>query len=125
MIAKALHLSAVVSVTKSSFGNISHNRTNKTQQKTIHMETFRSGSSGGFAKLDDGRDGDVKEIDGNDQEDVAWSNKDTGHNRGLSDGSIHVVVTRTVEVQSEEVEEGTAKRSGDYIRFSTDVGRAV
>jgi uncharacterized protein (DUF427 family) len=101
MVAKALHLGSVITHTKSALNKTSHNKTYQTQQKDIHMETFKSGSSGGFTELSDSADGDGKDADDRDGEDAVWFKKEA------SNGALSVVVTRTVGTQSEEPENWT------------------
>jgi hypothetical protein len=101
MVAKALHFGSVFTHTKSTLSKTSHNKTNQTQQKNIRMETFMSSSNGGFTKLSDSADGDGKDADDGDAEDVVWFKKEP------RDGKLGVVVTRTVEKQSGELENGS------------------
>lgn len=87
MVAKVLHLNALLTHTKSAFNKSSHVKTNATQQTDIHMETFKTASSGGFTKLGDGKDGD----------------EPTG-----------IVVTRTVEVKGED-EDSQVRKSDNVV----------
>ncbi|KAF2685507.1 hypothetical protein K458DRAFT_416739 [Lentithecium fluviatile CBS 122367] len=114
MLGRALHLSQLITYTKSSLGKtFSDRKTNATGPGTvIRMDTFKSGSSGGFTKLGEGKDGDG-DFEGEvrpskDIEEGNWIGKEVevgkGHKKGVSDGAISVMVTRTVEVESESVD---------------------
>lgn len=83
------------------------------------MGTFKSGSSGGFAKLSDSIDGKGNVFDDKDREDVLWFKKSGGHKKGMSEGAMNVVVTRTVEVQSEDREDGAQLPSGDQVNYNS------
>ncbi|KAJ4300698.1 hypothetical protein N0V90_002786 [Kalmusia sp. IMI 367209] len=120
MVAQALHLGALITHTKSALNKSSYTKTNRTQ-KDIHMETFKSESSGGFTRLSDDSDRDCKG-----QEEVVWFKKNSGHKKGLSDGTMSVVITRTVEIQSEVAAEGEEGGKGaDHVHFDANVGRAM
>ncbi|KAL5371436.1 hypothetical protein PMIN06_012881 [Paraphaeosphaeria minitans] len=124
MVAKALHLGPVLAHTKSALNRTSHNKTNQTQQKDIHMGTFKSGSGGSFTKLSDSADGEGNDADDRDQEHSVWVKKVSGQKNGTSDGALNVVVTRTIEIQSEDLESGPQARSGDHIHYNTKISRA-
>jgi hypothetical protein len=83
------------------------------EQKIIRMETFKSGSSGVFSKLGSGKDGDGD----NDRDggyaggiasfgtEVVEGEGGVGHSKGLSEGSLKVTISRTVEIDSETIDE--------------------
>ncbi|KAF2443967.1 hypothetical protein P171DRAFT_361043, partial [Karstenula rhodostoma CBS 690.94] len=122
MVVKILHLGSLLTHTKSALNKTSHSKTNQAQQKDIHMATFKSGSSGGFTKLSDGADGEGNDADDRDWKDDVWSKKGSGHKKGSSDGVMSVVVTRTVEIQSEDLASGSQVRSGDHAHYNANVG---
>ncbi|KAL5380745.1 hypothetical protein DPSP01_007546 [Paraphaeosphaeria sporulosa] len=124
MVAKALHLGSVLTHTKSALNKTSLHKTNQAQQKDIHMETFKSGSSGGFTKLSDSADGEGNDADGRDRDHAVWFTKSPGHKKGMSDGALSVVVTRTIEIQSEDLESGPQVRTRDHVHYNTKVSRA-
>lgn len=96
MVAKALRLQSLITHTKSALGRTTHtNKTGNPTQKDVHMETFKSGSSGGFTKLSDGKDVEMAGA-----EEVE---KGFGHKKVDSEGGIRVMVTRTVEMESERM----------------------
>ena len=88
------------------------------------METFKSASSGGFTKLSDGTGENSKDVDDKHCEEVVWFKKGAGHKKGMSEGALSVVVTRTVDIQSEDLDEGYQVRSGEYVHYDANVGCA-
>lgn len=122
--AKALRLGSALSHTKSALNKTCPNKTNQGQQKDIHMETFKSSTTGGFTKLSDGSDREGHDAEDRDRADSAWSKDKPGHNKGMSDSALNVVVTRTVEIQSEDLESGFQLRSGDHVHYNAEIGRA-
>jgi hypothetical protein len=121
IVARTLHLNHLVTHTK-SFS--SHGITNRTTHSVppvpvvIRMDTFKSASSGGFSKLSSGKDGVFLEspalesgqvVLSKDIEDGLKTAQDLEqrYTRAVNEGVISVMVTRTVEVESEEwTEEG-------------------
>lgn len=84
------------------------------------METLKSVSSGGFTKLSDGKDASYKDNGSNDSEDV-WSKK-SGNEEGLSDGSLNFVVTRIIEIRSEDVEDSSNGKARKQVHYDANVG---
>jgi hypothetical protein len=116
MIARVLHLGKLVTYTKSSLGKTTRmdRKTNLTGAPTIiRMDTFKSGNSGGFSKLGEGKDRDNEDdeisdgeiIIGKDVEEGVWAggmkDLEQAFTKGVSEGAINVMVTRTVQVESE------------------------
>jgi hypothetical protein len=111
MIARALHLSQLVTYTMSSFGGgktWGDRKTNATSiggGTVIRMDAFKSGSSGGFTKLGEGKDGEVYAKDTWDLEAglsvQVGSMQTLGHQKADEEGVINVLVTRTMAVESE------------------------
>lgn len=121
MVAKVLHLQALITHTKSALGKTTHTHRTATQ-KDVHLDTFKSGSSGGFTKLSDGKDGD-----GRDEEQSVGFGGMYGHRKGQSEGALSVVVTRTVEVESETLpgDKVVKFNAADQDEFRRGLGRAV
>lgn len=122
MVAEALHLGSVLSHTKSVLHKTTHTKVTRTDQKSIHMDTFKSASSDGFTKLNGGTNG---KDDDKGHEEYLWFKQGSGHSREASESAMSVIVTRTVEVSTEDLEVGTHVRSGDHVHYDANVARAV
>jgi hypothetical protein len=104
LVARALHLGQLATYTKSSFRKtLDHRKSNATGavSTVIRMDNLKSANSGAFTKLREAKDEETK----TDLEAGALpkeiSTREYAYQKGADTGAISVLVTRTVEVESE------------------------